>query len=87
MAEGWWLMEMRMFRQILFILLIAVAGTQSALADAPSATAVLTSSETEVEHPVQLQIKVTGGSSATPPNEIEVDGLDIRYAGESQLME
>ena len=76
-----------MFRRVLFILLIAIAGTQSALADAPSATAVLTSSETEVEHPVQLQIKVTGGSSATPPNEIEIDGLDIRYAGESQLME
>ena len=56
-------------------------------ADAPTVTAVLTSSETEVDRPVQLQIKVTGDSNATPPNDIAVDGLDIRYTGQSQLVE
>ena len=56
-------------------------------ADAPTVTAVLTSSETEVDRPVQLQIKVTGDANATPPNDIAVDGLDIRYTGQSQLME
>ena len=50
-------------------------------------TAVLTSSETEVDRPVQLQIKVSGDSNATPPNDIAVDGLDIRYSGQSQLVE
>src|SRR6266446_4054795 len=56
-------------------------------ADAPTITAVLTSSETEVDRPVQLQIKITGDANAIPPNEIAVDGLDIRYTGQSQLVE
>ena len=56
-------------------------------ADAPTVTAVLTSSETEVDRPVQLQIKVTGDANAIPPNDIAVDGLDIRYTGQSQLVE
>ena len=56
-------------------------------ADAPTVTAVLTSSETDVDRPVQLQIKVTGDSGAVPPNDIAVDGLDIRYTGQSQLVE
>ena len=56
-------------------------------ADAPTITAVLTSSETEVDRPVQLQIKITGDANAIPPNEITVDGLDIRYTGQSQLVE
>ena len=56
-------------------------------ADSPTVTAVLTSSETEVDRPVQLQIKVTGDANATPPNDISVDGLDIRYSGQSQLVE
>ncbi len=59
----------------------------SARADAPTVTAVLTSSETEVDAPVQLQIKVTGDAHAIPPNDIAVDGLDIRYSGQSQLVE
>ncbi len=50
-------------------------------------TAVLTSSETEVDRPIQLQIKVTGDSNANPPSDIAVDGLDIRYTGQSQLVE
>src|SRR5438105_2279435 len=81
-------MEMPMFRRIFFVLLLlTLAGLLSARADAPSVTAVLTSSETEVDRPVQLQIKVSGGSSARPPNDIDVDGLDVRYAGESQYVE
>jgi hypothetical protein len=80
-------MEMRMRGRVFFLLLGVFAALQCVRADSPAVTAVLTSSETEVEHAVQLQIKVTGGSSATPPNDIDVDGLDIRYAGESQLVE
>ena len=57
------------------------------LAAAPTVTAVLSSSETAMGQPVQLQIKVTGSNSARPPAEISVDGLDIRYSGQSQLLE
>lgn len=56
-------------------------------AEPPTVTAVLTSSETEVDRPVQLQIKVTGDTEAVPPSDIAVDGLDIRYTGNSQLVE
>jgi hypothetical protein len=58
-----------------------------AQADEPSVTAVLSSSETDVDRPVQLQIKISGDRNAAPPNEITVDGLDIRYTGSSTLME
>ena len=37
--------------------------------------------------PVQLQIKVSGSSKANPPNQISADGLDIRFAGQSQSIE
>src|SRR5205085_6782974 len=57
------------------------------LAAAPTVTAVLSSSETAIGQPVQLQIKVTGSNSAKPPAAIAVDGLDIRYSGQSQLLE
>src|SRR5689334_16483963 len=57
------------------------------LAASASVTAVLTNSETTVGQPVQLQIKVSGSSSARPPGEIAVDGLDIRFSGQSQLLE
>jgi hypothetical protein len=70
-----------------FALLIAGLGIRTAHADAPTVTAVLTSSETEVDQPVQLQIKVTGESNATPPHDIAADGLDIRYTSQSQLVE
>ena len=72
---------------LLGAILLALTTTQPAWADAPTVTAVLTSSETEVDRPVQLQIKVTGDSGATPPSDIAVDGLDIRYSGQSQLVE
>ena len=56
-------------------------------ADEPTVTAVLTSSETEVDRSVQLQIKIAGDANAIPPNDITVDGLDIRYTGQSQMVE
>lgn len=58
--------------------------TASARAAEPSATAVLSSSETAVGQPVQLEIQVTGTSNPKPPTEIVVDGLDIRSAGVSR---
>ena len=50
----------------------------------PTVTAVLTESQTNLGHPVQLQIEVTGASNPKPPGEINVDGLDIRSAGVSR---
>ncbi len=73
--------------RLLLALLLSGGAMQLARAEAPSVTAVLTSSETEVDRPVQLQIKISGDNNATPPNDIAVDGLDIRYTGESQLVE
>ncbi len=78
---------MLFFRRIFLLIFLALAGTASVRADAPTVTAVLTSSETEVDRPVQLQIKVTGDANAIPPNDIAVDGLDIRYSGQSTLVE
>ena len=75
------------FRRVLLLAFLAIASAPLVRADSPTVTAVLTSSETEVDRPVQLQIKVTGDSNATPPNDIAVDGLDIRYSGQSQLVE
>ncbi len=71
---------------LLFVVALFLLAPQ-VRADAPTVTAVLTSSETEVDRPVQLQIKITGDANAIPPNEITVDGLDIRYTGQSQLVE
>jgi hypothetical protein len=67
------------------ICILALATPASAAG--PTVTAVLSNSATEVGQPVQLQIKVTGSSSAKPPGQIFVDGLDIRYSGQSQLLE
>ncbi|HEV2803945.1 MAG TPA: BatD family protein [Chthoniobacterales bacterium] len=64
---------------------LVFAGRISAAA--PTVTAVLSNSNTAVGQPVQLQIKVTGSSSARPPGQIFVDGLEIRYTGQSQLLE
>ena len=71
-------------------IVVALAGSflaRSAFAAEPSVTAVLTSSETVVGRPVQLQIKVVGSSKASLPDLISVDGLDIRFAGQSQSIE
>ncbi|MEY2482862.1 MAG: hypothetical protein QOK24_1390 [Verrucomicrobiota bacterium] len=57
------------------------------LAAAATVTAVLDNSDTIVGQPVQLQIKISGSASAKPPGEMAVDGLDIRFTGQSQLLE
>ena len=77
----------RLVRLLFAVTLLVGLAIRTARADEPSVTAVLTSSETEVDRPVQLQIKVTGDNNAIPPNDIRVDGLDIRYTGQSQLVE
>ncbi|MEY2561876.1 MAG: hypothetical protein QOH88_69 [Verrucomicrobiota bacterium] len=59
----------------------------SARAEQMAVTAVLTSSETAVGQPVELQIKVSGARSAAPPSEISVEGLDIRKTGQMQSYE
>ena len=87
MVESAIVTEMVFFRRVLLLALLASASASLVRADSPTVTAVLTSSETEVDQPVQLQIKVTGDANATPPNDISVDGLDIRYSGQSQLVE
>jgi len=71
------------------ILAAAMAFLSAPLARAAGAdvTAVLSNSNTSVGQPVQLQIKVTGSASARPPGAISVDGLDIRFSGQSQLLE
>lgn len=73
------------FRRTLIALLLVTAT--SARADSPKITAVLTSSETELGRPVQLEITVTGARNLSPPDSIKADGLDIRYTGESQNFE
>jgi hypothetical protein len=67
--------------------LIAVAGDTAAFADSLNVTAVLTSSETVLGEPVQLQIRVTGARGADAPDEIVADGLEIHRTGTSQHFE
>jgi hypothetical protein len=62
-------------------------GAKDSAGAAPTVTAVLDNSNTVVGQPVQLQIKVTGSANARPPGEISAEGLDIRYSGQSQLLE
>jgi hypothetical protein len=70
---------------IAFLALAAPLG--SASADEPSVTAVLTSSETAVGQPVQLQIRVKGERNAAPASQISVDGLEIQSTGQMQSFE
>jgi hypothetical protein len=63
----------------------ALVGSVSA--DEPSVTAVLTSSETAVGQPVQLQIQVKGDRNAAPSSQISVDGLEIQSTGQMQSFE
>jgi hypothetical protein len=64
-----------------------IASAQFAYADSLSVTAVLTSSETVLGQPVQLQIRVTGARRADAPEEIVADGLEIHRTGTSQHFE
>jgi hypothetical protein len=73
--------------RLVLVVICGLCPWGSLFAAAASVTAVLSSSETAVGQPVQLQIKVTGAASARPPGEMAVDGLDIRFSGQSQLLE
>ena len=74
-------------RRVLIAAGVTLLGAANARADAPTVTAVLSNASTVVGQPVQLQIKVIGSSNAKPPRQIFVDGLEIRYTGQSQLWE
>lgn len=58
-----------------------------AQAEQPSVTAVLSSSQTAVGQPVELQIRVKGDRSVAPPTVISVDGLEIQSTGQMQSFE
>lgn len=76
-----------------FILRAALAatllfcGAPESRAENANVTAVLNNSNTAVGEPVQMQIKVTGSTNVKPPGQILVDGLEIRFTGQSQLLE
>lgn len=69
---------------VLCTILLAAAAAR---ADEPKVTAVLSRSQTDLGRPVELQIKVTGSSGAKAPDITGIDGLDIRYSGQSQMIE
>src|SRR6266513_5075862 len=78
---------MRMHCRRLIAVLGVIASAQFAYADSPSITAVLNSSEASLGQMVQLEIRITGARGATAPEEIMVDGLEIRRTGTSQRIE
>jgi BatD DUF11 like domain len=80
-------MKMRMHCRRLFAVLGVIAGAQFAHADSPRVTAVLNSSEAALGETVRLEIRVTGARGADAPDEIAVDGLEIRRTGTSQRIE
>lgn len=73
--------------RILLAALAVVVGADLAHADAPSVTAVLSSSQATAGETVELQIKVTGPGDAQPPEEISIDGLEIHSTGTSRQFE
>src|SRR6266404_1172812 len=72
---------------ILIGALVAFAGTNCALADSPSVTAVLSNSQAAVGQTVQLQIRVSGSGEAKVPENIAIDGLEIHPPGTSRHFE
>jgi len=72
---------------MLFAVFGVIASVQFAYADSPSVTAVLNSSEAALGETVQLEIRVTGARGADAPEQIMVDGLEIRRTGTSQRIE
>src|ERR1041385_5768876 len=74
-------------KKYLVLVTAAILLATNAFADQPSVTAVLSRSQTVVGRPVELEIKISGSPSAKPPDSISVDGLDIRYNGQSQMIE
>ncbi len=73
--------------RISFAAFAVVIGAHLAQADAPSVTAVLSSSQATAGETVELQIKVTGPGDARPPEEISIDGLEIHSTGTSRQFE
>jgi BatD DUF11 like domain len=78
---------LNMLQRIFITVFAVVAAAQFARADSPSVTAVLSNSEAVVGATLELQIKVTGPGDAQPPEEISVDGLEIRATGQSRQFE
>jgi hypothetical protein len=74
-------------RRIFIAVFGMIAGAQLAHADSPGVTAVLNSSEAALGETVRLEIRVTGVRSADAPEQIMVDGLEIRRTGTSQRIE
>lgn len=75
-------------RRFLFLVSVTCSlAVAVARAEEPAVTAVLATSETIVGQAVPLEIKLTGARGATLPESINVDGLDIRYTGQSQSFE
>src|SRR5439155_7576481 len=79
--------KISMGSRISFAAFAVVIGAHLAQADAPSVTAVLSSSQATVDESVELQIKVTGPGDARPPEEISIDGLEIHSTGTSRQFE
>ena len=77
----------RLFARTAVVSLALVACSPSARAEQPSVTAVLSSAQTTVGQPVELQIQVKGERNVAPPSGISVDGLEIRSAGQMQSFE
>src|SRR5881275_2065731 len=78
---------MRTHCRRLFAVLGVFASAQLAYADSPSVTAVLNSSEAAVGETVHLEIRIAGARGAEAPENIMVDGLEIRRTGTSQRIE
>ena len=78
---------MSMSRRIFVAAFGIIAGAQFAHADSPSVTAVLNSSEASLGETVRLEIRITGARGADAPEQIMVDGLEIRRTGTSQRIE
>jgi BatD DUF11 like domain len=74
-------------RRIFIAVFGMIAGAHLAHADSPSVTAVLNSSEAALGETVRLEIRVIGARGADAPEEIMVDGLEIRRTGTSQRIE
>ena len=79
--KAWPLLRIRCSR--LLVALCALCFCVSLHAADVTVSASLTESTTEAGQPVQLQIKISGARNATPPERIDVRGLDINYSGQS----
>jgi hypothetical protein len=74
-------------RAILTMVVVGLLSLESALADSPSVTAVLSNSDVALGEMVELQVRITGASEVSVPDQIAVDGLEIHRAGTSRQFE